>query len=117
MEAFEKKQENAMSTSNTLYQDRGRYQEPSYNQEHNSYNQKHNSYNPGPSSYNQQDRNSYDQNYYSHNTRGRDPYTEQTIQSYPPQEKFYSDPYNGYGEVVNNEILGEFLQFFIIHPY
>ena len=80
------------------YQDRGHYQE-------------HNSYNSGPNSYSrpQQDRNSYDQNYYSHNTRGRDPYTEQTIQSYPPQDRFYTDQYNGYGEVVNNEILGECL--------
>ena len=52
----------------------------------------------------------YDQDYYGQ-TRGsnRDPYTEQTIQSYPPQsqEKFYSDPYSAYPEVVNNEILGE----------
>ena len=85
------------------YQDRGHYEE------------QHNAYNPDPNSYNsQRDRNSYNQDYY---TRGRDPYTEQTIQSYPPQDKFYSDPYNGYGEVINNEILGEFLRVFLIHSH
>merc|ERR1712029_52273 len=52
------------------------------------------------------DPNAYNQDYYSHTPVQRDPYTEQTIQSYPPQDKYYSDPYNGYPEVVNNEILG-----------
>jgi len=84
----------------------------SYNQDHyrdqNSYNQDHTAYNQDHNSYSQ-DHNSYNQDYYGQ-TRGsnRDPYTEQTIQSYPPQsqEKFYSDPYSAYPEVVNNEILG-----------
>ena len=47
--------------------------------------------------------------YYANQQR-RDPYTEQTIQSYPVENNYYpgtaGDPYNGYGEVVNNEILG-----------
>lgn len=37
----------------------------------------------------------------------RDPYTEQTIQSYPADNQYYNDPYStGYGDIVNNEILG-----------
>ena len=43
------------------------------------------------------------------NNRGRDPYTEQTIQSYPADNEYYNNDYSGYGNsaaAVNNEILG-----------
>ena len=45
--------------------------------------------------------------YYGNGGRSRDAYTEQTIQSYPPaSNQNYYDPYQGYGEVINNEVLG-----------
>lgn len=54
--------------------------------------------------YNQQ-YNAY--NDYNNGQQRRDPYTEQTIQSYPADNQYYNDPYStGYGDIVNNEILG-----------